>query len=275
MKVNDRRREIAQLARSAGRVIAADLAQHFDVNAETIRRDLAALEASGDLHRTRGGAIAVTPLTPELHVDMRLEAADEKVAIAAEAASLIPHRGTIFVEAGSTTGLLVEHLFGRPDLVVVTNALELALGLVRRGVGDVMTIGGRVRRRSHAEVGPWAHDRLANLRFDVAFVGTNAIDLDWGISTPDPSEAHIKSAIIDAAERSVLMADHQKFGLRAACRYGVIEDVDIVVTDDQLDEQMAAEVISRDIQLRIAQSANQALNASHSTNQGHHMGGQP
>ena len=251
MKVSDRRREIARLVVSAGRIQAQELSERFGVNAETIRRDLAALETSGALHRTHGGAMARRPLPPEIRVPMRLEEREAKLEIVREASSLIPESGVVFIEAGSTSSMLVDYLVGRPDLLIVTNALQTALALTDRGAAEVMTIGGRMRPQSYGEVGPWAFERLASLRFNVAFVGTNAIDFDWGMWTQDPSEAQIKAAIIASAETAVLLVDHTKFGLRPACRYRSVEDVDIVVSDHQLERSVVEDIRALGLEMRV------------------------
>jgi DeoR family fructose operon transcriptional repressor len=252
MRVTERRRRIVELAGSAGRVQAHDLATRFEVNAETIRRDLTYLEESGDLQRIHGGAIPRGALAVEGRVATRsTELREIKDKIAAEAAREIPAFGAIFIEAGSTTARLVGALPLRGDLLVVTNALQTALSVSDLGALNVMTIGGRVRRQSYAEVDAWALERLASLRFDVAFVGTNAVDGSWGLSTPDPAEAAVKRAIISSAQRAVLMVDHTKFGQRAVCRYGALEDVDLVITDIGTDESYLEEMRALGIDVRV------------------------
>ncbi|WP_433077161.1 DeoR/GlpR family DNA-binding transcription regulator [Dactylosporangium sp. CA-052675] len=250
---SDRRREIVELVRIGGRVQAAELSARFSVNAETIRRDLSALEAAGELDRVHGGAVARGTLTVEGRVSSRMaERREEKLAIARAAAAEIPPFGAIFIEAGSTTGHLADLLPDRGDLLIVTNALQIALALTDLGHSTVMTIGGRVRPASYAEVDTWALERLAALRFDVAFVGANAVDLAWGLSTMDPAEAAVKAAILASAQKSVLLTDHTKFGLRAACRYGSVKDIDLVVTDPGLDPAAAEEIRALGTGIRLA-----------------------
>jgi DeoR family fructose operon transcriptional repressor len=243
MNVNERRRQIVDLVKTRGRVDAQELVDLFAVNAETIRRDLSTLEGDGSVHRVHGGAVARDQLAVEGRIASRLyQLPDEKNAIAVAAAEEIPPFGAIFIEAGSTTARLASFLPHRSDLLVVTNALDIALELSDIGSLTVMTVGGRVRPESYAEVDTWALDRLANLRFDVAFVGTNAIDPTWGLSTPDPSEAAVKKAIIDSARRTVLMVDHTKFGMKAACRYSGIDELDLVITDSGADPRIVDDV---------------------------------
>jgi DeoR family fructose operon transcriptional repressor len=253
MNVSTRRREIVDLVRAQGRVEAAELSLRFDVNAETIRRDLAALEDSGAVQRIHGGAVALDHLAVEGRMASRLtERRDEKRAIARSAVREIPAFGAVFIEAGSTTGQLAEVMTQRGDLLIVTNALQTALRLTDAGASTVMTIGGRVRAESYAEVDQWAIERLATLRFDVAFVGTNAIDVTWGLSTPDPAEAAVKAAIIASAQTTVLMADHTKFGMKAACRYGGVEDIDLVVTDSGIESSTVDDLRALGTEVRLA-----------------------
>ncbi|GAA0199941.1 MULTISPECIES: DeoR/GlpR family DNA-binding transcription regulator [unclassified Aeromicrobium] len=253
MNVSTRRREIVDLVRAQGRVEAAELSLRFDVNAETIRRDLAALEDSGTVQRIHGGAVALDHLAVEGRMARRLtERRDEKRAIARSAVQEIPAFGAVFIEAGSTTGQLAEVMTQRGDLLIVTNALQTALRLTDAGASTVMTIGGRVRAESYAEVDQWAIERLATLRFDVAFVGTNAIDVTWGLSTPDPAEAAVKAAIIASAQTTVLMADHTKFGMKAACRYGGVEDIDLVVTDSGIESSTVDDLRALGTEVRLA-----------------------
>lgn len=134
---------------------------------------------------------------------------------------------------------------------VVTNALQIALDLANRSSLAVMTLGGRVRPESYAEVDAWALARLATLRFDVVFVGTNAIDISWGLSTPDPAGAAVKGAILASAQRIVLLADHTKLGSSAACRYASLSQVDLLVTDDGVDRSAVKEIRANGTEVRI------------------------
>lgn len=252
MKMSARRREIVDLVRARGRIEAAELSSRYAVNAETIRRDLSALEDAGDLQRVHGGAVPRKPLVVEGRFAGRAaQRREEKIAIARAAAAEIPPFGAIFIEAGSTTGHLARLLPDRMDLLIVTNALQTAVELTDLGRSTVMTIGGRVRPASYAEVDAWALERLAQLRFDIAFVGANAVDPTWGLSTPDPGEAAVKAAVLASAQKAVLMADHSKFGLRAACRYGVVADIDLIVTDQGIDRTTLDDLRAAGTQVRL------------------------
>lgn len=235
MFAEERQRAIVARAQANGRVDVAALAEEFGVTAETIRRDLGGLERAGLLRRVHGGAIVAVQLPFEPDMSRRGDTmGTEKERIAKAALALLPAEGAIFIESGSTTGRLAELLPAENSLTVVTNSVAIALTLTRWPELTVMTVGGRVRRRTHTEVDDWALRNLQSLRVDVAFLGTNGISVKHGLSTPDPAEAAVKRAALGVARRRVLLVDHTKYGNESVLRYGGLDDIDVLVTDNGL-----------------------------------------
>jgi DeoR family transcriptional regulator, fructose operon transcriptional repressor len=236
MYAEQRQQRIVELARSAGRVDVAALAAEFEVTAETVRRDLTALERHGLLRRVHGGAIPVERLGFEPGLAARdavMTEAKERIAKAAMAE--LPAEGSVLLDAGTTTARLAELLPGDRDLTVVTNALQIALTLSVRPGLTLRLLGGRVRGRTLAAVDEWAIRSLRDIYVDVAFVGTNGLSPERGLTTPDPAEAAVKRAMIAAARRVVVLADHTKVGAKNFARFGDLDDVDVLVTDSGLD----------------------------------------
>ena len=233
----ERHRHIARKIRANGRLEAAAMAAELQVTPETIRKDLTALERQGVLRRVHGGAIAPEGPTTEARIDDRSQFADEKARIARAALEEVPADGSIFIEVGSTTGMLAELLPTQRDLVVVTNAPALAVALAVHPRLTVLSTGGRVRQRTLGEVDDWALRALDEIRVDVAFLGTNGIDPEHGLTTPNPAEAAVKRRMLAAGARCVLLADHSKIGRVALCRYGDLADVDLLITDVGLGDE--------------------------------------
>ncbi|HEV8650826.1 MAG TPA: DeoR/GlpR family DNA-binding transcription regulator [Actinomycetes bacterium] len=235
MYAEQRQQRIVELARSAGRVDVAALVAEFEVTAETVRRDLTALERHGVLRRVHGGAIPVERLGFEPGLAARdAVMTEEKERIAKAALAELPTEGSVLLDAGTTTARLAELLPGDRDLTVVTNGLPIALTLSVRPGLTLRLLGGRVRGRTLAVVDDWAQRDLREIYVDVAFVGTNGISLKRGLTTPDPAEAAVKRAMIAAARRVVVLADHTKVGSDHFARFGNLEDVDLLVTDSGL-----------------------------------------
>jgi DeoR family fructose operon transcriptional repressor len=243
MYARERQEEIARLARQQGRVEVAALAEAFGITPETVRRDLTRLERRGVLRRTHGGALPVERLGFEPGVVERSKVRNaEKQRIGAAAATYLPAEGTVLIDAGTTTACLADALTPEVDLTFVTNALPIALQLMTRPRCTVLMVGGRVRGQTLAQVDSWALRALADVHVDVAFIATNGVSLEHGLTTPDLAEAEVKRTMMRSAARVVLLADSSKIGQRHFARFGDIEQVDVFVTDTDLDTRTAKDL---------------------------------
>jgi DeoR family transcriptional regulator, fructose operon transcriptional repressor len=239
----ERQQEILRRARDAGRVDVVTLAEELSVTTETIRRDLTTLERAGLLRRVHGGAIPVERLGFEPALAARDEVmTSEKERIAKAALAELPQDGAIIIDAGSTTGRLAQVLPADRELTVIVNSPPLATVLATRANLSVIMLGGRVRGRTIATVDDWALRPLDNLHVDVAFMAANGCTVTRGLTTPDPAEAAIKRAMISAAHRTVLLADHTKFANSYLARFATLSDIDMVITDTGLDSGLAADL---------------------------------
>src|SRR6266545_862811 len=236
MYAEERQQAILDQARAHGRVDVAALA-------EDIRRDLTLLERAGVLRRVHGGAIPVERIGFEPAFAARdavLTAEKERIGKAALAE--VPNEGAVILDAGTTTARLAQVLPGDRELTVVVNSPVLAAMLGTRANLNVLLLGGRVRGKTLATVDDWALRPLADLYVDVAFIGTNGCSVERGLTTPDPAEAAVKRAMIAAARRSVLLADHTKIGNDYLARFGSLSDVDLLITDAGLDDDLVLDL---------------------------------
>jgi DeoR family fructose operon transcriptional repressor len=103
-------------------------------------------------------------------------------------------------------------------------------------------LGGRLRQRTLAVVDEWASRLLENVRVDVAFMATNGVSIERGLTTHDPAEASVKRSMITAARRVVLLADHSKIGTDYFASFGTVAGVDVLVTDSNVDRELAEEL---------------------------------
>ena len=235
MYPEERQQAIAALVRSSGRASVAELALEFAVTTETVRRDLSALAAARMVRRVHGGAVlSPAPTVVESGLEERdLIRAREKDRIAQAATAALPGPGgSIFVDAGSTTGRLAALLPLDARLVVFTHGVPIAATVAPLPDVELHLLPGRVRTTTQAAVGAEAVRAIGQLRVDVAFVGANGISVDHGFSTPDPDEAAVKAALVRAARRVVVLADSTKLGRDATVSFAALTEVDSVITDD-------------------------------------------
>ncbi|MFH8445668.1 DeoR/GlpR family DNA-binding transcription regulator [Streptomyces sp. NPDC018026] len=243
MYAPERQREILRLARDGGRVDVVSLAEEFQVTAETIRRDLKALDRAGLLRRVHGGAIPAGRLDfePDL-AERESTAADEKDRIAEAALAELPTEGTLILDAGSTVARMAAAIPPEASLTVVTHSLPIAARLADHPGIQLHIVGGRVRHRTRAAVDAWALRAYGEIRADVAVVAANGFSVEHGLTTPDLAEAAVKRAALTAARRVVLLADSSKYAQEHFARFGALGDVDLLITDKGLTPEDAGDI---------------------------------
>lgn len=243
MYAAERQQRIMAEARRAGRVEVASLADSLGVAAETVRRDLTALEQRGSVRRVHGGAIPVERLELEPTLAARSSRlTDVKRRIAARVLDELPTGGTVLLDSGSTTLAVVHLLPPDLDLTVVTNSVAAASALSTHPGISLYLLGGRVRGITGAAVGEWATAALDGLVVDLAVLGTNGFSAARGLTTPDQAEALVKAAMVRSARRVLLATDSSKAGDDHLHRFATLADVDLIVTDTDLADDVAAEL---------------------------------
>ncbi|WP_161884149.1 DeoR/GlpR family DNA-binding transcription regulator [Deinococcus alpinitundrae] len=226
----DRQTRILDLIDAHETLLTQELAEKVGVSGATIRRDLQELSERGLLARTHGGAIRIhRSLTQEpafAAKSARMQA--EKIAIAEYAATQIQDGSTVIFDAGTTILEVAHRLAGRP-LTAITLDLPAAQALAV-GATEVLLLGGRVRSNSFSITGPWTEEQLRSLRADVFIMGAHAVD-ERGISNAAVEEAMVKRLAVDISHKTMLLADHTKFGWRAMTQVCALDCVQKVVTD--------------------------------------------
>jgi DeoR family transcriptional regulator, fructose operon transcriptional repressor len=240
MYAPERQTAISAVITTQGRAAVTDLAERFEVTTETIRRDLDLLERAGLIRRVHGGAVAPDRTSAvEAAVWQRTDLArSAKARIAQAALRYVPTDGSsaVLLDAGTTTGALAELLVdwrgdrGDDVLSVITHSVTAAALLLRAPAIDLHLLGGRVRRITDAAVGPATIEQLARLRPDVVVLGTNGVSAA-GLTTPDEGEAAVKTAMVRAARRVIVLADATKFDEEALVVFADLADIDVLVTD--------------------------------------------
>ena len=252
----ERQQAIADQVRSDGRASVAALSERFAVTSETVRRDLDVLERAGRLQRVHGGAVrpGVAEILDEQGVDVRATAhIAEKEAIGRAATRFVPpDGGTVLFDAGTTTYQAARALPPDRRLDLITTSVPVAGVLTAVHRSTLTLVGGRVRGLTQAAVGADTVAGLNRLRVSTAFVGTNGLSVEHGLSTPDAEEAAVKAAILRSARRVVVLADSSKMAREDLVSFGGIADIDVLITDGGVDPEFSAALSARGVQVVIA-----------------------
>ncbi|WP_216911088.1 DeoR/GlpR family DNA-binding transcription regulator [Nocardia noduli] len=206
------------------------------VDTSTIRRDLDALARSGQAQRTHGGARATHGVTAKLPYAMKEnERLDAKSAIARAAVDFIGDGDTVILDSGSTTYEIAVALRRRTGLTVITNDLRIAKYVAGLPETRLLVTGGELLGSVFTLVGEHAITFLGDYTANWAFLGADAIDPMAGITNMNTLEVPLKRAMITAAAATIVVADSSKLGRRALARIAGTEEVDHIITDDELD----------------------------------------
>jgi len=253
LPIEERRLRITELLRSQGRVTVEALSQRFGTSPVTIRLDLAALEATGALMRTRGGAVARQEdgdLT--IGVKRTLNHA-QKVRIARTAASLIRDGETIILDSGTTTAEIARQIrtLELESINVITNALNVALLLSATPSVRLIMPGGMLRRESHSLSGHMAENALEHLQADRLFLGVDGLDPEIGLMTPHLAEAQLNARMIQISRQVVAVTDSSKLMRRNVSVIAKVEQLHMLITDTGARADVVAELRSRGVDVRL------------------------
>ncbi|NMO56998.1 DeoR/GlpR transcriptional regulator [Actinoplanes sp. TBRC 11911] len=240
MLAQQRQAAILDRVRAAGGVRVSELAAEYGVSDMTIRRDLEALADRGLLAKVHGGATTVSPGSahePGFEAKS-VRQRDEKAAIVLRAAAMVSPGDAVALSAGTTTAALAQRLVDMPSLTVVTNSIPVADIFYRAGRPDqTVVLTGGVRTPSDALVGPVAVNAVAKLHLDILFLGVHGMSERAGYTTPNLMEADVNRALVEAAERLVVLADHTKWGTVGISSIVPLDRADVLITDDGLDAE--------------------------------------
>lgn len=230
-----RRMKISDLVRQRGVIRVSELADRFQVSEVTIRNDLDRLEKEGHLTRDRGGAIAtesLTAVTSLLRVDERaaLNRA-EKRRISRAAVELVKPNDTIILDAGTTVGEMCGPLKEAGPVTIVTNGLNVVVDLVASSNASIIFLGGTFSRESSSTIGSLTEHNLNELVVQKLFLGTQAMDLENGLTDSTMEIAQVKRAMIRAARQVILLTDSSKWGKAGLIKVAPLTEIDLIITD--------------------------------------------
>ena len=232
----ERRRRVREQVLAQGFARVEELAQVNEVSAMTMHRDLDALEAEGWLIKIRGGATANPAALLEAGVAERMASMQhEKKAIAAEAAHLLTHGQTVFLDDSTTAFAMVETFATRPPMLVATNFLEAVDAL--RGLANVSVhlFGGEYQERTRSTQGLQTIDGIDRTQADLCFMSTTAITSGRCLHRSEPTVV-VRQALMRNSAHNVLLVDHAKFGRRAPHVLCEVSRFDTVIVDEGVDE---------------------------------------
>ena len=244
MEAYSRRKSILGLLNERGEVRIDDLAARFEVSANTIRSDLAAMEKARQLYRVRGGAVVPEQAEQAGRLGpphfRSIPNSYQKEQIACWAAGLVNDGEAIILDASSTVLHMATCLGERRRLTAVTNGLQVAQLLASEPTNKVILAAPVVRADGNALVGSIHPDLLTSLRAAKCFFSCSGISPEEGLTDVDVDEATLKAQLLKLSRQVIVLADHTKFEKTGAFKFASLTQVHHLVTDESISSEHLA-----------------------------------
>jgi DeoR/GlpR family transcriptional regulator of sugar metabolism len=205
------------------------------------------------LKRTHGGALSTRAPAERDIMTRFVQNVEAKQAIGLASCDLIEEGEAIFLDCGTTTHHVAQHLATRGlHLTVLTNSPSICECLSDAGGITHILLGGHFRRKSGGISGPLALEIVNQFAISTAFIGASGIT-DEALTVADYNEAQLKGAIIKRTQKVIVPLDRSKVGFVDFARICQPRDVDIIVTDSA-NEELRRICKDNDIKLEEASS---------------------
>ncbi|WP_299996394.1 DeoR/GlpR family DNA-binding transcription regulator [uncultured Clostridium sp.] len=250
MLSEERHKLILEKVKNESVVYLNDLVKYLNTSESTIRRDLIALDKAGLLKKVHGGATALKDISintlDDIVENRKSLNMEEKFKIAKYAASLIKDNDLVYLDAGSTTELMINFI-NNTKAIFVTNGIVHARNLIKKNCTTYI-LGGELKLSTEAIVGAETVKSLRKYNFTKGFFGANGVDLERGFSTPDIKEAMVKEEALIRSKKRYVLCDKSKFDEISSITFADIQDAEIITTKlDNYKYRNKAEILEVDI----------------------------
>ena len=246
----ERRNKIVEIINKQGKVKVNQLSKLFNISEVTIRNDLAKLESMGILERVHGGAVSSYRAYYRMSVVDRMKANEiEKRNIAREVASMISDDETLMISSGTTVLYVLEELRNHKNLTIVTNAIYVPQETANLRDFIIIFLGGIFDQKYHLTYGDDVINQLNRYKADKLILSVDGVSPEDGISTYHYLESEINRQMIARAKKTIVVADYSKIGRTSFAHISPLEDIDILVTNQNANEDDIQEIREKGVEV--------------------------
>ncbi len=233
----ERKRTILEKVEFKGKVKVSELAREFAVSTETIRRYLEELDREKKLKKVYGGAVQLPGAGIEAPMlEREMLHIEEKKRIGYKAATFVEDGDVIAIDDGSTPLQMVPYLVHRKNLTIVTSSFPVATQLIssinkKMFHGEVLFIGGKVSPKHSRVSGSISQQVIQQFHFHKAFVSIDGLLPSFGVSSFELEKAKLSEAMMKLAEKTYILCDHTKVGVKGNYRIAAFSRIQHVICD--------------------------------------------
>ncbi|ENH95895.1 DeoR family transcriptional regulator [Gracilibacillus halophilus YIM-C55.5] len=254
MFATERRNVILEILQEKKRITVKDLSKMLEVSEATLRSDLSSMENQGLLTRTHGGAVLDSPINSEhTFSERKKKNRQSKVIIAKEAVKLINEKDCILLDA-STTALEIARILKEENmqLTVLTNGISAAIELRDNPSITVILLGGMLRNGSMALEGEFGLNILNQIHVDTMFTSARGFTTEEGLTDFSVFEVELKKNLVKRVEKVIAIIDHSKIGDNSIASFAKLDDIDIFVSENEVDEDLQQSLEQHQVQFILA-----------------------
>lgn len=221
------------------KVLSVDLSILLNVSEDTIRRDLKELSDNGRIVKVHGGAISNSLVRPFI-ADTNVYAIEEKRTIASKAVKLIQNNMILLFEGGTTIFEMTKIMPKNLNLTVFTTSPQIAIALSVYSNIQVYSIGGQLKKNHNIIVGSKTINELYKLRFDLCFMGVNAVSVERGMTDIDLEVLEVNRAMFQVSEKNAILTISEKLNFSKRYQASDLYNIDYLITElDMNDHQLS------------------------------------
>jgi DeoR family transcriptional regulator, glycerol-3-phosphate regulon repressor len=233
MPLSQRQAQIADMIRQQDFIRVEDLARHFQVTPQTIRRDLSLLCDRGMARRLHGGVQRMNTFGNVAYAWRQVLNSEAKQTIALEVARHVPNGVTLAFSIGTTPEIVSRALLDHHDLRIFTNNLNIAMLACANPTFEVTVAGGRLRNEDRDVMGAGMEALFGAYKVDIGIYGVAGVDEDGTLLDFYEEEVRARQMIRENCRSAYLVLDHTKFGRTAHVRGGKIDEAGKIFCDRQ------------------------------------------
>lgn len=228
----DRLNNMEEYVVNCGNVSLENLAEHYQISINTVRRDLEELLNRGRIKKVYGGVMSC----PTSEITYREETnTSAKQTIGALIAQLIKDDSTVFIDSGTTTAQVIPHLCNKSNITIISNSLKVMFETSKYPNINLLAIGGYYNPSKASFVGSTTIESMAKLNFDMVLIGATCVNLRSGLTINSYFEVDIKQWLVKNNKNHIaLLADSDKYDKSALYSFCDFDDVNIVVAERPL-----------------------------------------
>jgi DeoR/GlpR family transcriptional regulator of sugar metabolism len=96
---------------------------------------------------------------------------------------------------------------------------------------EVILVGDRISKNSKITVGSEAIAKIKQVKADICFLGTNAIDMQHGVTENDWEVVQLKKAMIESSQKVVCLSIAEKVNTFQPIQIAGLNKIDILITE--------------------------------------------